>query len=82
MMVVDEASFDGLLRDKLAELDADERELPIATDDPLVERLRLDAKHRVLAQQGGQLQRQGHQVYLSTPETPVQPVHRQLDLRY
>ncbi len=82
MIVVGAASFDGLLRDKLAELDADEREPLLSADDALVERLRLDAKHTVLAQEGGQLQRPGHQVYMSTPEPLAEPGHRQLDVRY
>ncbi len=82
MMVASEASFDGLLRDKLAELDADERALALSAEEQQVERLRLDARQTVLAQEGRPLQRPGHQAYVSPPESPAEPGHRQLDVRY
>lgn len=82
MMVAGEASFDGLLRDKLAELDADERDLALSAADQQVERLRLDARQTVIAQEGRPLARPGHQAYLSLPDIPAEPGHRPIDVRY
>lgn len=82
MMVASEATFDGLLRDKLAELDADERELAVSAEDQQVERLRLGARQTVLAQEGRPLARLGHQAYVSPPESPVHLGHRPIDVRY
>lgn len=65
-------SFGSLLREKLDELDADESEQDELACDP-VERLRLDAKHAVLADHGAPLPRGGHQAYIEQPTPPVAP---------
>lgn len=68
--------FDALLREKLAELDADETAHEAMQDDP-VERLRLDARQAVLADHGP-MPRGGHQAYV----TPLmeEPKKRHLNI--
>lgn len=76
-------SFGVLLREKLAELDADETESPLVIDDDPVERLRLDARQAVLAEHPGPLPRSGHQAYVAPPTPPaVEPGQRHLNLMY
>jgi ABC-type taurine transport system ATPase subunit len=73
------ASFDALLREKMAELDADEASHLLITDDP-VERLRLDARQVVLAD--APMPRPGHQAYRHPPVSPsAEASPRRLDLR-
>lgn len=62
-------SFGVLLRDKLAELDADEASTGVVVLDDPIERLRLDARQAILAQQQGPMARNGHQAYV-TPSAP------------
>ncbi|MEQ1692106.1 MAG: hypothetical protein ABMA00_12530 [Gemmatimonas sp.] len=68
--------FGALLREKLAELDADETAHAVLEDDP-VERLRLDARQAVLAEQVP-MPRGGHQAYV----TPLveEPKKRHLNI--
>lgn len=74
-------SFGVLLREKLAELDADESPHLVIEDDP-VERLRLDARQVVLATDGGPMPRQGHQAYTQQAVPPDdESTPRRLDLR-
>ena len=74
-------SFGVLLREKLAELDADESSHLLIADDP-VERLRLDARQVVLADDGARMPRPGHQAYTHPPVSPsAEPSPRRLDLR-
>ena len=75
-------SFGVLLREKLAELDADEAPHGFVEDDP-VERLRLDARQAVLAEQHGPMPRGGHQAYVTPPAPPVEePRQRHLNILY
>ncbi len=62
-------SFGVLLRDKLAELDADEASTGVVVLDDPIERLRLDARQAILAEQQGPMARNGHQAYV-TPSAP------------
>lgn len=75
-------TFGVLLREKLAELDADEAPHMFVEDDP-VERLRMDARQAVLAGQPGPMPRSGHQAYV-TPPTPAaeEPRRRHLNILY
>lgn len=75
-------SFGLLLREKMAELDADEASQLALVSDP-VERLRLDARQVVLAEQLGPMPRSGHQVYV-TPAAPAaaEPGQRHLNILY
>lgn len=74
-------SFGLLLREKLAELDADESHQLVIEDDP-VERLRLDARQVVLADDGTPMPRGGHQAYTNPPASPNDHAGpRRLDLR-
>ena len=82
MMTAGEATFGTLLRDKLAELDADEAEPEEPVNDDAVERLRLDARQNLLASQHGPLPRAGHQAYVVPPAPPEETGQRHLDLRY
>ena len=73
--------FGALLREKLAELDADESSRNLIADDP-VERLRLDARQVVLADVRAPLPRPGHQAYSHPPGSPpADSSPRRLDLR-
>lgn len=73
-------SFDVLLREKMAELDADEAP-PVAVEDDPVERLALDASRSVRAVQLGPMPRGGHQVYSAEPAPPPVPAgQRHLNL--
>jgi len=73
-------SFGILLREKLAELDAEELPPAFVDDDP-VERLRLDARQSVLADQHGPMPRGGHRVYVNTPAPPApEPGRRHLNI--
>jgi hypothetical protein len=76
------AAFGVLLREKLAELDADEAATEALGDDP-VERLRLDARQVVLADHHGPLPRGGHQAY-AAPAAPTapEPGQRHLNILY
>lgn len=65
-------SFGSLLREKMEELDADEASEELLAIDP-VERLRLDARQAVMAEQDGPMPRNGHQVYLDKPTPTVAP---------
>ena len=74
-------SFGALLREKMAELDADEASHLLITDDP-VERLRLDARQVVLADVNTPMPRPGHQAYTHPPVSqPAEGSPRRLDLR-
>ena len=73
-------SFGVLLREKLAELDADESSHLLIADDP-VERLRLDARQVVLADDGARMTRPGHEAYTRPVPQPAEPSPRRLDLR-
>ncbi len=72
--------FGVLLREKLAELDADEVATAELADDP-VERLRLDAQRVVQADHHGPLPRAGHQAY-AVPAAPAaaEPGQRHLNI--
>lgn len=75
-------SFGSLLREKMDELDADETSQELLAIDP-VERLRLDARQAVMAEQDGPMQRSGHQAYLDKPASPVAPPgQRHLNILY
>jgi hypothetical protein len=74
-------SFDILLRDKLAELDADETPPALVMDDDPVERLRLDARDSIRAELQGPMPRGGHQVYITPPAPPAaEPGRRHLNI--
>lgn len=74
-------SFGALLREKMAELDADETSHLLITDDP-VERLRLDARQVILSDDGARMSRPGHQAYTHPPvPAAAEPSPRRLDLR-
>ncbi len=80
MSPLEAESFGVLLREKMAELDADEMPPVIATDDP-VERLGLDARQSVLSDHLGPMPRGGHQAYVTPPPTPPpKPGQRHLNL--
>jgi len=81
MSDVETESFGVLLREKMAELDADESSHLLMIDDP-VERLRLDARQVVLSDDGARMTRPGHQAYTHPPvPQPAEPSPRRLDLR-
>jgi hypothetical protein len=75
-------SFGLLLREKMAELDADEATTLALEYDP-VERLRLDARQVVLAEHVGPMPRSGHQAYVA-PVAPAAPApgQRHLNILY
>ncbi len=73
-------SFGALLSEKLAELEAAEGEPYLVFEETPLDRLRLGAQQSLQATEGGQMQRQGHQAYLTPPESPVEPGRRQLNL--
>lgn len=75
-------AFGVLLREKLAELDADDAATAALEDDP-VERLRLDARQVVLMDHPGPLPRGGHLAYVE-PAAPraVEPGQRHLNILY
>lgn len=75
----DEAAFGVVLREKLAELDADEAREAWLANDP-IERFRLATQAAVLSEQGGMLPRAGHHAYSSKPEVESAPAARQLDI--
>jgi hypothetical protein len=77
-----DGSFGVLLREKLAELDADETTTPLVIDNDPVERLRLDARQAVRADRGGPMPRSGHQAYVAAPPPPVELGQRHLDIVY
>jgi len=64
--------FDALLREKLAELDADESPAPLVIDDDPVERLRLDARQAVLHEHHGPMPRSANGAYAPQPEPIVE----------
>ncbi len=74
-------SFGIMLREKLAELDADEQSTGvIATLDP-IERLSLDARQVVSDNDLGPMPRAGHQAYITTPAFAApEPGHRHLNI--
>ncbi len=72
-------TFRTLLREKMAELDADEAACALAADDP-IERLGLEAQQTILATDGTPLPRGGHQAYIHPPTEPQAPGSRQLNL--
>ena len=74
-------SFGTVLREKLAELDADEQSTGvIATLDP-IERLSLDARQVVNDDDLGPMPRPGHQAYITIPAfAPPDLGHRHLNL--
>lgn len=75
--------FGVLLREKLAELDADETTAPLVIDDDPIERLRLDARQAVLSDHQGPMTRNGRQAYAPPAPLPtVEPGQRHLDLKY
>jgi hypothetical protein len=75
-------SFGVLLREKLAELDADDAPPLQLVDDP-VERLSLDARQAVLSEQQGPMPRGGHQAYVAAPPPPTaEPGQRHLNILY
>ena len=65
-------SFDVLLREKLAELEADEAPPVFVTADP-VERLGLDARHVVMVGHAGPMPRAGAQAYTTASPPPAEP---------
>jgi hypothetical protein len=74
-------SFGVLLREKMAELDADEASHLLIADDP-VERLRLDARQVVLSDDSAPMPRPGHRAYTHPPVSgTAEPSPRRLDLR-
>lgn len=75
------ATFSTLLREKIAELDADEATHALMLDDP-IERLGLEAQQSILAADGTPLPRGGHQAYIHPPTEPQTPGSRQLNLLY
>lgn len=73
--------FGALLREKLAELDADETPHAVVVDDDPVERLRLDTRQAVLAEHLGPMPRNGHQAYIVPPALPPEePRQRHLNI--
>ncbi len=81
MTDIEREPFGVLLREKLAELDADESPHFAIEDDP-VERLRLDARQVVMADDGAPMPRAGHQAYTNQPPSPNDDsAPRRLDLR-
>ena len=72
-------SFDVLLREKLAELDAEEAPPAFVEDDP-VDRLRLEARQSVLQDAQGPMPRGGHQVYVTPQSPPADSGKRHLNL--
>lgn len=80
MTEIERESFGVLLREKMAELDADESSHLVIEDDP-VERLRLDARQVVLADDEP-MPRAGHQAYINQPvPSDDDGAPRRLDLR-
>lgn len=75
----EEAAFGMVLREKLAELDADEAREAWLANDPL-ERFRLATHAVLLSETGGMLPRAGHHAYSSKPEVESEPAIRQLDI--
>lgn len=73
--------FDVLLREKLAELDAEEAPPVFVEDDP-VERLALDVRQSVLTDRQGPMSRGGHQVYVTPPSPAAEPGARHLNILY
>lgn len=74
-------SFGILLRDKLAELDAEDSPTALVVDDDPVERLRLDARDSIRAELHGPMPRGGHQVYITPPAPPAaEPGRRHLNI--
>lgn len=72
--------FGDLLREKIAELDADEAHHVALEGDP-VERLRLDARQVVMTEHHGQMARSGHQAYVVPSAPPCeQPRQRHLNI--
>ena len=83
MMDAAPESFGVLLRDKLAERDADEASTALVLVDDPVERLCLDARQAVLSEQLGPMPRNGHQVYVAPPAAPpVDTGQRHLNILY
>jgi hypothetical protein len=73
-------SFGVLLREKLAELEADEAPPVFVADDP-VERLGLDARQAVMVDHAGPMPRGGAQAYVTPPAPPAeQPRQRHLNI--
>jgi len=81
-MNVSAASFGALLSEKIAELDAAEETPYLLVEETMLDRLRLDTRHSVLALEGGPLPRQGHAAYVTSSDTPVEPGKRKLNLVY
>ena len=73
-------TFGVLLREKIAELDAEDAPQLFIVDDP-VERLGLDARQAVLAEHHGPMPRSGHQAYTTPPAPPPEePRQRHLNI--
>lgn len=74
-------SFAAVLRDRLAELDADEASAGLlAAPDPLDD-LRTAALRSILASEGRPLPRQGHAAYVSQPHAVAPPGPGSVDIR-
>lgn len=74
-----EAPFGAMLREKLAELDADEAREAWLERDPL-ERFCLATQQAALAEQGGPAPRPGHHAYTTKPPEDLAPGKRTLDI--
>lgn len=80
MSASSEAPFGAMLREKLAELDADEAREAWLERDPL-ERFRLATQQAALADQGGPAApRPGHHAYTTKPPEELEPLARTLDI--
>ena len=81
-MITEPESFDVLLREKLAELDAEELPPVFVADDP-VERLGLEARHVVAITRTGPMPRGGAQAYVTPVAPPPEtPRKRHLNILY
>lgn len=73
------APFGAVLREKLAELDADEAREAWLAHDP-IERFRIATQHAALADHGNFAPMQGHHAYTKPPDEGLVPSPRTLDI--
>ena len=74
-------SFAAVLRDRLAELDADEASAGLLTAPDPLDDLRTAALRSVLAAEGRPLPRQGHAAYVQAPQPVASPGAGSVDIR-